>query len=368
MDRLTQVLTLDLLPHLGVYRLNKRLRNNTPWQLFSMNSSQLTAQGFSAAQISLLHSPPQHKITQINTWLLAKPQRKVISYYDDKYPALLKEISSPPMLLFCEGNDSLLDSIQLAIVGSRTATFTGRNNAKAIAQQLSANGITITSGLATGIDSCAHQGALAAKGSTIAVLGSGLDNIYPRSNHQLASAIIANRGLLLSEFWPDTTPYPANFPRRNRIVSGLSLGVIVVEAEARSGSLITARLAAEQNREVFAVPGCIDNPKTAGCHKLIHQGAKLITGIADILEELPCRLIREETVASKSSKDSTMSETNYDIVLACIEFEVTSIDQIVIESNQPIDLVLEQLLHLELAGLIASTSGGYIRLKGNHDV
>lgn len=365
MERLAQVLTLDILPRLGVYRLNKKLQQRCPFKLFKLSPHELREYGFNADQISLLTNPPQQQIEQAMAWLDGHPLRSILSYFDKEYPALLKEISAPPMLLFCHGNIDLLSQPQIAIVGSRAATFSGKENAKRLASELSNSGYTITSGLATGIDSYAHQGALAASGNTIAVLGSGLDNLYPKSNIALASVIVERNGLVISEFWPDVTPYASNFPRRNRIVSGLSLGVVVVEAQERSGSLITARLAAEQNREVFAVPGSINNPKVTGCHNLIHQGAKLITSLADILDELPCLLSHEEKCEHKISHEPTESIKLQDTLLECIEFEVTSIDQVVIRSGSSVEVVQERLIMLELAGLITSVAGGYIRNKGD---
>ncbi len=365
MERLARALTLDLLPHLGVYRLKKKLKQRCPLSLFDLKPNELRHYGFSDAQIALLSTPPQQKIDQALAWQAAHPLRSIISYFDINYPVLLKEISAPPMLLFCHGNIGLLSQPQIAIVGSRAASYSGKESAKRLAHELATSGYTITSGLASGIDSYAHQGALAASGNTIAVLGSGLDILYPKSNIGLATAIVESNGLIISEFWPDVAPYAANFPRRNRIVSGLSLGVLVVEAEARSGSLITARLAAEQNREVFAVPGAINNPKASGCHKLIHQGAKLITGLADILEELPCLLSQKEDCEHKISYEPVESTKLQDTFLDCIEFEVTSIDQIVIRSEASVEEVQERLIMLELAGLITSVSGGYIRVKGD---
>lgn len=366
MKRLAQLLTLDLIPRMGIFRLSKKLTHCTAFDLFKCSHQQLVALGFANDQVDIILHPPQTKIDTAIAWLNAGKGRAIISYYDDNYPPLLKEISAPPLLLFCQGDTGLLASPQLAIVGSRAATYTGKDNASQIAEQLALHGYTVTSGLALGIDSFAHQGALTAGGKTIAVLGSGLDVIYPKANLTLAQTMVKRGGLLVSEFWPDIAPYASNFPRRNRIVSGLSLGVIVVEAEARSGSLITARLAVEQNREVFAVPGSINNPKTAGCHKLIHQGAKLITGIADILEELPQQRIIAVVPEHKALDNSKVdNNTLYDSVLASVEFEVTSIDQMVTRSNKPVEVVLEQALNLELAGLITSSSGGYIRIKGD---
>jgi len=364
MDKLQQLLTLDLLPGIGCYRLRQKLKGLSPFELFNCTELELVALGFNAPQRAIIQAPYQSVITSVTTWLNGAGNRRVVSFFDSEYPPILKQISSPPLLLFCQGNVELLTRPQLAIVGSRAPTITARETAKLLAHDLAFSGLTITSGLATGIDSCAHIGAISAQGTTIAVLGSGLKNIYPRSNVDLA-ANISQTGLLVSEFWPDVLPKAPNFPRRNRIVSGLSLGVVVVEAAQRSGSLITARLAAEQNREVFAVPGSVNNPKVQGCHKLINQGAKLVATAADILEELP---IDSFDVAAKEhkihSRLSPQSLLPFDIILDSVGFETTSIYQVVERSKMSIEIVLQQLLTLELAGLIVLGSGGYIRISG----
>lgn len=362
MDRLHQILILDLLPNLGVYKLLQRLGKLEPFSIFQLSSSDLTALGFNASQIALLRNPPMQKLAVIEEWLKSGAQRKIISYFDDDYPRLLKEIHSPPMLLFCQGNSDLLCVPQLAMVGSRAATISGKETAKKLASGLARSGWCITSGLAAGIDSYAHRGALQEHGHTVAVMGCGLNTIYPRSNITLASDI-TTCGLLVSEFWPDVTPRPELFPRRNRIVSGLSYGVIVVEAAQNSGSLITARLAAEQNRDVFAVPGSINNPKVAGCHKLIAQGAKLITNVADILEEFSHFMIDEKAL-QRDINIKQPPNCQIDPILECIGFETTAVDVIAQRSGVGVEQVLEKLLTLELSGHILAQSGGFIRTKG----
>lgn len=364
MERLYQVLALDLLPQLGVYRLTRRLKGVCPFTLFALSHQELTQLGFNDKQIDILQHPPINKFSEVEMWLSGGENRCVISYFDDNYPSLLKEISSPPMLLFCIGNIQLLYSPQVAMVGSRVATISGKETAKRLASELVQAGMCVTSGLATGIDSYAHQGALTGGGHTVAVLGSGLNVIYPKSNIELAQRIVES-GLLISEFWPNTPPNAKQFPRRNRIVSGLSLGVVVVEAAQRSGSLITARLAAEQNREVFAIPGSINNPKVSGCHKLISQGAKLITCAADILEEfLQYQFINTETPDKHLVSPNIQHDAMLDPVLACISYDTTPIDLIAQRCNLSINVVLEHLLSLELSGEISSLPGGYIRTKG----
>ena len=206
---------------------------------------------------------------------LSQPGNHVVHFQDAAYPALLKQIADPPPLLFVRGDRDYLAQPQLAIVGSRNPTHTGRALAREFAAHLASFGLTITSGLASGIDGAAHQGAIEAGGTTLAVTGTGLDRVYPARHRDLAHRVAEN-GALVTEFPPGTAPLAANFPRRNRLISGLSLGTLVVEAALRSGSLITARSALEQGREVFAIPGSIHNPLARGCHALIRDGAKLV--------------------------------------------------------------------------------------------
>lgn len=228
----------------------------------------------------------EQAITRTERWLAETPGAALISLADPEYPAPLLDITDPPPLLYARGRLELLAQPALAIVGSRNCTSQGAANAEAFAQTLARGGLTIVSGMALGIDAAAHRGALAAAGaSTIAVLGTGADRIYPAANRALAEQICCE-GLMLSEFPLGTPALTHNFPRRNRIIAGLARGVLVVEAALRSGSLITARLAAESGREVFAIPGSIHSPLAKGCHRLIKDGAKLVEAAADILEEL----------------------------------------------------------------------------------
>ena len=286
MELLSHLLILDRIAGVGVSRLLARLGDYSPAQLLALDADALMGLGFTSPQIANIQRPDWRSIDKVLAWQAGHPARRIISYFCDTYPPLLKEIASPPLLLFCEGDTELLSTPQLAIVGCRNPSISGRETARQLACELASCGLTITSGLACGIDGQAHVGALQANGATVGVLGSGLNRIYPRQHRQLALEL-RDKGLVVSEFWPDTPPVAHNFPRRNRIVSGLSLGVLVVEAARRSGSLITARLAAEQGREVFAIPGSINNRLSQGCHYLIQQGAKLIETTADILDELP---------------------------------------------------------------------------------
>jgi DNA processing protein len=252
--------------------------------LASSSASRLNSHGLAEDTIHALSHPDQAALESDLEWL-QQPGHQLITWDDELYPALLREIPSPPAALYADGDARSLWLPQLAVVGSRNPTAGGVENARAFASDLVARGLVITSGLAAGIDATAHATAMAAGGCTVAVTGTGLDHVYPAGNRQLAAAI-RTQGVLVSEFPPGTRAQRAHFPSRNRIISGLSLGVLVIEAGLNSGSLITARLAAEQGREVFALPGSIHNPMSKGCHRLIRDGAKLVESVVDIMQEL----------------------------------------------------------------------------------
>jgi len=247
------------------------------------------------------------------------------------------------------------------MVGTRNPTPGGQDAAAGLSRELAQSGLAITSGLALGIGGICHRAALQVKGRTLAVLGAGLEQLYPRRHQALAEAIRDQGGALVSEFWPQVPPRPEHFPRRNRIISGLSLGTVVVEAAEQSGSLITARYALEQGREVFAVPGSIHNPQARGCHRLIQQGAKLVGCAADILEELHPLARFVATPASLESK--VASDLPFSALLDNVGYETTAIDRIVQGSGLPVPEVMTQLIELELAGWIASVPGGYVRAR-----
>jgi len=280
------------------------------------------------------------------------------------YPPLLAATPGAPVALYVDGEPSLLARPQLAIVGSRTPTHAGRDNARSFASHLAGCGLTITSGLAAGIDSCAHGGALQKAASTIAVCGTGLDEVYPAEATALA-AEIRQHGALVSEFPPGTPPQRQNFPQRNRIIAGLSLGTLVVEAAHRSGSLITAHRAIDYGREVFAIPGSIHNPLSRGCHRLIREGAKLIESAADILDELAPvfqAAISPENAAPQPELDDTQLDAEYRKLLEYIGYEATQIDTMVERSGLTANAVSSMLLVLELRGYVnPAAGGGYTR-------
>ncbi|MBT0586652.1 DNA-processing protein DprA [Alteromonas oceanisediminis] len=329
--------------------------------------AQLARMGFSPAEVKELCRPLRDlakPVKQALLWHHPELEQYVVCIHDDDYPPLLKQIASPPLVLFLQGNRALLTSHQIAIVGSRYTTHTGKTTAHQLAHSLAGRGITVTSGLAMGIDAAAHRGALAVGGRTLAVLGCGIDQIYPKRNHALYAEITKNAGLLVSEFFPGTSAKAEHFPRRNRIVSGLSLGTVVVEAALKSGSLITARMALEQNRDVFAVPGNIQSRNSEGCHYLIQQGAKLILNDEDILEEYQHLNLAGIQPYLEVTKKSPTSGLASEALLASVDYDVTEIDVIAKRSALAVQDVLAQLLEYELRGLVASVPGGYVKLRG----
>jgi len=282
----------------------------------------------------------------------------IITLADSDYPQALLNISDPPLMIYVKGRLDLLNHSALALVGSRNATPQGIGNAEAFAKSLSDAGLCIISGMAHGIDAAAHRGALRAqgnnRGSSVAVVGTGLDKVYPAANRDLAHAL-AQQGALVSEFPLGTPPLAANFPRRNRIISGMSLGCLVVEASLQSGSLITARLAIEQGRDVFAIPGSIHAPQSKGCHALLKQGAKLVESAQDILEELGGSLI---TPALNSAAQGIDINYTGSAPLDHLGFDPVDVDTLRIRSGLTIAELSAMLLTLELSGHISTIPGG----------
>lgn len=305
----------------------------------------------------------------------------LLGWGESAYPEPLRHIQDAPAVLYIRGAPALLARPQVAIVGSRNATRGGLDHARQFAGALAERGYAVTSGLAQGIDGAAHAGALAAGGDTIAVVGTGADVVYPSAHRQLTGQIIEH-GVLVSEYPPGTGPKAGHFPRRNRIISGLSRGILVVEAGLRSGSLITARLALEQGREVFAIPGSIHNPLARGCHSLIRQGAKLVETVDDIEEELeawwnrsPAGTTRTPpagagtspqpelfTSAPESPAAPAHLEQREIAVLQALGYDPRSTDQLCVATGLPADQLMQSLLLLEMDGLVESAPGGYLRV------
>jgi DNA processing protein len=297
---------------------------------------------------------------------LQQPGHHIVSHGDDDYPELLEQVSGSPAQLYVNGDPGLLHMPALAIVGSRNPTQAGARNAFEFARHLGGSGFCIVSGLAEGIDTAAHRGALDAGAATIALLGHGIDRVYPASNRQLAHDI-AQHGALVSEFPLGTHPGRTNFPQRNRLISGLSLGTLVVEAARRSGSLITARHAGEQGREIFALPGSIHNPLARGCHQLIRQGAKLVETADDILAELAPLVshLRQNTLESTTNDaPADLADDEYQVLKKHLSHDPIGIDELAENSGLTIDQVSSMLLILELEGKVESLSGGRYSLLG----
>lgn len=312
-------------------------------------------------QIQILKNPPEKEIEKTLQWA-QQPNHHIISFQDSHYPSLLSEISDAPPVIYVRGDINCIKKNQIALVGSRNPSHTGYEIAREFAFALSQSTLCITSGLALGIDTASHKGALEAKGETIAVLGSGLQTIYPKQNTKLAEQIVS-QGALVSEFPLYETPIPRNFPRRNRIISGLSLGTLVIEAALKSGSLITAHFALEQNREVFAIPGSLRNANSKGCLSLIQQGAKCVMDINDILAELKINIeLFSEKILSDDPNVQIKLDCKANPVLACIEYEVTTVDQICARSKLSAQIVTATLLELELKGLVKRYLNGFIKV------
>jgi DNA processing protein len=341
-------LRLALAPGVGNTSLIRLLTAfGSPEAVLACGRSALAAH-LSAAQCdALLGEPDAAQLDAALSWL-EQPGNSLMTLADADYPQALLEIADPPVILYCKGRRSLLSQPSLGIVGSRNATPQGGRDAEAFAHALSDAGLTIVSGLALGIDAAAHRGGLAGAGASVAIIGTGIDRIYPARNKSLAHRL-AETGLIVSEFGLGTPPLPGNFPRRNRIISGLARGVLVVEAAPNSGSLITARVATEQGREVFAIPGSIHSPLARGCHALIKQGAKLVESAADILDELAWQQRLTPPVLPESLADP---------VLDALDGSPTTLDTLAQATGLTLDALSAKLLTLELDGRIASLPGG----------
>lgn len=334
--------------------------------LFAAGPASWKAAGIPASLHAGLRAPDWAGIEQDLRWLEGE-HRHLVTWNDPRYPALLREIPQAPVALFCQGDPDLLARPQLAVVGARAASRQGCEIAGSFAAGLTRAGLLVTSGLAQGIDGAAHRGALGAGGATVAVCATGLDRVYPARHRELAHEITA-RGVLVSEFPVGTPPLSDHFPRRNRIISGLALGVLVIEAAPQSGSLITARLASEQGREVFAIPGSILSPLSRGAHALIRQGAKLTESVRDIVEELAPRLgeaLRGEPADAPAAAESARDPTQQR-VLEALGYEATPFDTLVERLALPIENLSAALLALELQGRIAPAPGGAYQRLASH--
>lgn len=329
--------------------------------IFHQSSSNLRSLGLNAQTTEALLAPQWDKVERSLQW---GEQRDchIITLKDPAYPRQLGQIVHPPPVLFIRGQPEVLSKPQLAIVGSRKPTPAGRRLALEFSQELSTLGVTVTSGLALGIDGAAHEGALEAKKATIAVAGTGPDRIYPARHKNLATEIVIN-GAIVSEFPPGTPVRAQHFPRRNRIISGLSMGTLVIQATRRSGSLITARYALEQGREVMAVPGEVHNPQAKGCNALIREGAKLVETVEDVLEALDLLAPTPTEEPALSSHSGELTD-DYRDLLYKIDYAPTPVDRLVDETGLPPEELASMLLILELEGHVTPVAGGcYQRIR-----
>lgn len=358
-EYLADWIALNLTPGLGNVGLRKLLTEfGSPSAIVSASINALTQYIKPEVAHHLLHERDAKKIEETLSWL-DKSENYLITLADPHYPQLLLEIPDPPAILYYKGNPALLNSLSLAIVGSRSATAQGIVNAENFAHVLSDAGLCIVSGMALGIDAAAHRGGLIGRSSSIAVVGTGLDKIYPARNKDLAH-LLAEKGGLLSEFPLGTPPLANNFPKRNRLISGLTRGCLIVEAAIESGSLITAHQAIEQGREVFAIPGSIHSPHTKGCHRLIKQGAKLVESAQDILEEFSA--LHQHTVFKENAVNLISNQEK--ILLDHLGFDPIDIDTLCIRSGLDSKEVCATLLRLELNNIITTLPGGrYQRLN-----
>jgi len=383
-DELGAWLRLTLTPGIGNGAARRLLaRFGLPQAIFQQTEAALQL-CVPAAQAKALREIPQgwEALWQTTAQWLANaapqgPARAIVSLGDLRYPQALLDTEDPPLLLYLMGPALLLEHQPfpsdrcLAVVGSRNPTAQGAENARLFARALCGAGLTIVSGLALGVDAAAHEGALEAAtsagtmGATIAVVGTGLDRVYPRKNLDLAHRIAAH-GLIVSEYPLGTPPLPGNFPKRNRIISGLSQGTLVVEAALASGSLITARMAAEQGREVFAIPGSIHAPQSRGCHALIRQGAKLVESAQDVLEELkiPATTVPGLPHEGVNAPGAAASDETEDPVLAALGYDPMGLDALIARTGLDASTLQVALLELELDGRIARLPGGLFQRVG----
>jgi len=363
-DELAYWLALLLTPGIGTRRFQALLNHiGSPQEILNTSPKQLIDSKVIPKNVASHLSAPDWPQVEKQLYWQQQTGNHIITCAEPLYPVLLKEITDPPPLLFIQGDVTTLSRQQVAIVGSRNPTSDGTENTFAFARDLARHSYAITSGLALGVDTAAHKGALASNGTTIAVMGTGPDHRYPKSNRLLADKILQN-GALVTEFPVGTPPLAENFPRRNRVISGMSLGVLVTEAALRSGSLITARSALEQGREVFAIPGSIHNPLARGCHSLLRDGAKLVENTQDIIEELGAlsSIIPTPEQPSTLPLFSRPLDPDEQKVLSSLGFDPSSVDTLVERTELTAEELSAILLVLELHNYVKTTPGGhYVR-------
>ena len=351
-DDLAAWLRLSLTPGVPADAMRRLLAAmGSPQEVLAASRGTLAHHVPQAVAAAIQKGAAEDALAAATAWL-DDPANRIVTLADAEYPRQFLQIPDPPPLIYAKGRLELLNRRALAIVGSRNATAQGAANAESFARSLSEAGLTIVSGLALGIDAAAHRGGLAGVSSSIAVVGTGLDIVYPARNRALAHEL-AQHGAMISEFPPGTPPVSTNFPRRNRLISGLAVGCVVVEAALGSGSLITARSALEQGREVFAIPGSIHSPLAKGCHALIKQGAKLVESAADILEELQLPAAGAAGAFSDAPADDDCS-----LVLETLGYEPCDLDALAARCDMTIARVSAALTQLEIDGRVAALPGG----------
>ncbi|OAJ35173.1 DNA-processing protein DprA [Piscirickettsia salmonis] len=365
--------------HIGPQRLYRLLEHfQTARAILASSVDELRSLNFSKALIQAILNPNWRMADKAATWLL-EPSHHIVFFNEPNYPIQLSHINTPPALLYIIGNPELLHKPQLAMVGTRKPTPSGQEAAYQFAYEAAYHQLCITSGLAIGIDTISHQTIIDNQGQTVAVLGCGVDTIYPAQNNKLYQRI-SEHGALVSEFALGAQPTARHFPQRNRIIAGLSLGTLVVEAAVKSGSLITAQYTIEANRDVFAIPGSIHNEQARGCHALIKQGATLVENFADIATQLQTNhftycdnptlttprpsITQEHCQPQQPTLDLTEIDPTSVCMLEHLSFEATAVDQLVESTGLAVEVISSALLNLELAGYIATIPGGYIRTKG----
>lgn len=365
MSELAYWLALYRAPSVGSITFAKLINKfQSPQGVLNAGKVAWESAGIKGSLLEYLQAPDWKGVEQDLAWQTQGQNRWIIHWQDIDYPQHLRDIHDPPPILFGLGSRDVLNSPQLAMVGSRNPSRGGEEIAFDFAKNLANLGWTITSGMALGIDAASHRGALSVKGNTIAVLGTGIDRLYPSSHRELALQIIDN-GALISEFVTGTAAKAQNFPRRNRIISGLGLGTLVVEASLHSGSLITARQAAEQGREVFAIPGSIHNPLAKGCNALIKDGVKLVETVDDIISELGglVRQIPPKHFSEPHAESSQLDQDYQQLISQMGIDEPLALDTLVERSGLTPEVISSMLLILELRGLVATAAGGrYLRL------
>ncbi len=353
------LMVLNAIPGLGASGIKKLMAVfGNANQILQKNYEELLEQGLASSLVTNIVHFPKDKFLEGEYNHLRQKGAQVITIVDEDYPSCLKEIPSAPIVLYIRGKRQMLSSLGIAMVGSRQASFYGMKMAESFARAFAQAGITVISGLARGIDTASHQGCLKAQGATMAVLGCGLNHIYPKENALLLEDIAA-KGLLVSEFPMDTAPLMYNFPRRNRIISGLSLATVIIEASPKSGALITADCALEQGREVFAVPGNIDSDLSQGTNRLIKDGAKIALSAQEVLEELGFEIQAQLEQQSQQEKPHVNLSVDEYKVYEILDHQPNHIDVIAARCGLDIGALMSQVLNLELKGVIKQLPGQY---------